>query len=78
MLVLSRRIGEVLLIAGNIRVTVLAVKGSQVRLGITGPSSVPVAQLEPVAERSEDAGTRASGGTEIPSAARHCSGGHER
>ena len=46
MLVLTRRIGEEIVIAGNIRVTVVAVNGQRVRLGITAPSSVPVARLE--------------------------------
>jgi carbon storage regulator len=46
MLVLTRRIGEEIVIAGNIRVTVVAVNGQKVRLGITAPSSVPVARLE--------------------------------
>ncbi len=46
MLVLTRRIGEDIVIAGNIRVTVVAVNGRKVRLGITAPSSVPVARLE--------------------------------
>jgi carbon storage regulator len=55
MLVLSRQSGEQILIAGNIRVTVLAVKRRQVRLGITAPSSVPVTRLELLAKRSEDA-----------------------
>lgn len=56
MLVLSRRIGEEVMIASNIRVTVVAVKGKQVRLGITAPSSVPVARLELLPECSEDTG----------------------
>jgi carbon storage regulator len=46
MLVLTRRIGEELLIAGNIRIRVIAVKGNQVRLGITAPSSVSVVRTE--------------------------------
>jgi carbon storage regulator len=46
MLVLSRRIGEQIVVAGNIIVTVVAVKGNSVRLGITAPASVPVARLE--------------------------------
>jgi carbon storage regulator len=57
MLMLSRRIGEEIVIAGNIRVTVVAVKGKHVRLGITAPSSVPVARWELLAECSEEAGT---------------------
>ena len=42
MLVLTRRIGEEIVIAGNIRVAVLQVNGQKVRLGITAPSSVSV------------------------------------
>jgi carbon storage regulator len=55
MLVLTRRIHEEILIAGNIRVTVLAVKGNQVRLGITAPASIPVDRLELLAGCSADA-----------------------
>ncbi len=50
MLVLTRRIGEEIVIAGNIRVTVVAVNGQRVRLGITAPSSVPVARRELLGE----------------------------
>jgi carbon storage regulator len=46
MLVLTRRIGEEIVIADEIRVKVLAVSGQRVRLGITAPSSVPVARME--------------------------------
>jgi carbon storage regulator len=46
MLVLTRRIGEEIIIAENIRVRVAAVKGRSVRLGITAPSSVCVARRE--------------------------------
>jgi carbon storage regulator len=56
MLVLTRRIGEEVLIGGNIRLRVLAVKRNQVRLGIAAPPSVPVARLELLAECSEDEG----------------------
>ena len=37
MLVLSRRIGEEIVIGGNVRVTVLNVSGQKVRLGIMAP-----------------------------------------
>jgi carbon storage regulator len=50
MLVLTRRIGEELLIAGNIRVRVVTARGNQVRLGITAPATVPLARLELLAE----------------------------
>lgn len=46
MLVLTRRIGEEIVIAGNIYVSVVAVKGDRVRLGISAPDSVPVDRKE--------------------------------
>ena len=46
MLVLTRRIGETLVIDGNVRVTVLAVQGDRIRLGIAAPASVPVHRQE--------------------------------
>lgn len=46
MLVLSRRISESLMIGDNITVTVLAVNGMQVRLGIEAPGSVSVHREE--------------------------------
>jgi carbon storage regulator len=50
MLVLSRRIGEEIVIADDIHVTVLSIRGTQVRLGITAPRSVPVTRLEILAQ----------------------------
>jgi carbon storage regulator len=46
MLVLSRRIGEEIIIGGNIRVTITAVNGNKVRLGITAPPEVRVDREE--------------------------------
>ncbi len=46
MLVLTRRIGEGILIADDTCVTVVAIKGRRVRVGVTAPPSVPVARLE--------------------------------
>jgi carbon storage regulator len=46
MLVLNRRIGETVIIADDISVTVLAVKGSHVRLGLTAPPTVPIHREE--------------------------------
>ena len=46
MLVLSRRIGEEIVINDNIRVTVVAVKGDRVRLGIVAPRDVTVDRSE--------------------------------
>jgi carbon storage regulator len=67
MLVLTRRIGEEILIAGNIRVAVVAVKGYQVRLGITAPSSVPVARRELLTECAEDVDATTTGGPALQS-----------
>lgn len=46
MLVLTRRIGETIVIDGNIRVTVVSVQGDRIRLGIAAPASVPVHRQE--------------------------------
>lgn len=46
MLVLTRRPGEEIVIAGNIRITVVAVKGERVRIGITAPEAVCVDRCE--------------------------------
>jgi carbon storage regulator len=46
MLVLSRRLGEEIVIGGNIRVTVVAVQGKKVRLGVNAPESVCVDRQE--------------------------------
>ena len=46
MLVLSRKIGESIQIAGGIRVTVTEVRGGRVRLSIEAPDSVRVMRKE--------------------------------
>jgi carbon storage regulator len=61
MLVLTRRIGEEIVIADNIRVRVLAVRGNHIRLGITAPPSVPVVRQELLVECSDDKGAQTSG-----------------
>ena len=46
MLILTRRIGESLMIGDDVAVTVLGVKGSQVRIGIDAPKEVAVHRQE--------------------------------
>jgi carbon storage regulator CsrA len=64
MLVLSRKVNEEIIIAGNIRVTVVSIRGNQVRLGFTAPKDVSIQRSEltafdePVVGNSSDSGTR--------------------
>lgn len=46
MLILTRRQGETLMIGDEITVTVLSVKGNQVRIGVEAPKHVPVHRKE--------------------------------
>lgn len=46
MLILTRRIGETLVVGDEVTVTVLGVKGNQVRLGVNAPKNVAVHREE--------------------------------
>lgn len=46
MLILTRRIGESIIIGDNVVITVLGVKGSQIRLGIDAPREISVHREE--------------------------------
>ncbi len=46
MLILTRRVGEALVIDEEVTVTVLGVKGNQVRIGVNAPKSVSVHREE--------------------------------
>jgi len=46
MLILTRRVGETLMIGDNVTVTVLGTKGSQVRLGVNAPRDISMHREE--------------------------------
>ncbi|BDX03850.1 MULTISPECIES: carbon storage regulator CsrA [Marinomonas] len=46
MLILTRRVGETLMVGDEVSVTVLGVKGNQVRIGINAPKDVSVHREE--------------------------------
>jgi carbon storage regulator len=53
MLILTRRVNETIRIGSDVAITVMAVAGNQVRLGIAAPKTVPV-HREEVFKRIED------------------------
>ena len=46
MLILTRRVGEALMVGENTKIVVLGVKGSQIRLGINAPKDIMVHREE--------------------------------
>lgn len=46
MLILTRRVGETLIINDDVKITVLGVRGHQVRIGVDAPKDVSVHRLE--------------------------------
>ncbi|CAG9295993.1 MULTISPECIES: carbon storage regulator CsrA [Celerinatantimonas] len=46
MLILTRRVGETLMIGDDVTVTVLGVKGNQIRVGVNAPKEVSVHREE--------------------------------
>lgn len=60
MLILTRRTGETVMVGDDISITVLGVKGSQVRVGIKAPRDVPV-HREEIYERIKQEARSANG-----------------
>ncbi len=60
MLILTRRVGETVMIGNEVTVTVLGVKGNQVRIGVNAPKDVAVHREEIYEriKREEDLDTR--------------------
>lgn len=46
MLILTRRVGETMMVGDDITVTILGVKGNQIRIGVNAPKDVPVHREE--------------------------------
>ena len=66
MLILTRRVGESLMIGDEINVTVLSIRGNQVRIGVNAPKNVSV-HREEIYERirhEDDAGGTDAGDSE--------------
>lgn len=54
MLILTRRVNEAIVIAGGVTVTVLEIKGGQVRIGIDAPLSIPIHRGELIAKARKE------------------------
>jgi carbon storage regulator len=63
MLILTRRVGEALMIGDNVSVTVLGIKGNQVRIGVMAPKEVGVHREEIYERIRHEKGANGANGT---------------
>ena len=73
MLILTRRVGETVVIGNDVDVTVLGVKGNQVRLGVKAPREVSVHREEIYKRIKDEKQESKNGSAEV---SRHRSNGH--
>ena len=72
MLILTRRVGETVMIGNEVTVTVLGVKGNQVRIGVNAPKDVAVHReeiYERIKREEDPDGRPASGVTKVTDSA---------
>ncbi|MCR5691165.1 MAG: carbon storage regulator CsrA [Eubacterium sp.] len=62
MLALARKVNESIIINDDIEITILEVKGDQVKVGINAPKSVPVYRKE-IYKQIQESNTEAASGT---------------
>ncbi|MGE5195685.1 MAG: carbon storage regulator [Deltaproteobacteria bacterium] len=78
MLVLTRKIGERIIIGEKVDITVVQIRGSKVRLGVTAPRQVPVVRAElGTRTRESRAGQLGSAGGRRELGGRQVGSGHE-
>lgn len=68
MLALSRKVGESIIINNDIEVTILEIKGDQVKIGIAAPKSVPIYRKElyiQIQESNKEAANSTAGVEEL-------------
>ncbi len=77
MLILARRIGESIMIGDQVEISVVDIKGDQVKLGINAPAQVKVYRREVYAAIQEENRAAAAGGAREPAPHRRLDGEEE-